>query len=303
MWFKNLLIYRFTKPFELDADQLEQQLFEKPFKTCGTQDMATRGWTSPIGEEGSSLVHAADGRLMLCLQRQEKVLPTAVVNEAVEAKLADIKTRESRHVGRKERVEIKEQIVFELLPRAFAKSNKVFGYIDPAAALLVINTPSGSQAEEFMNTLRESLGSLPVVPLKPLNPLQDCMTRWLKENQAPEQFVIGGECELRDRTDTSAVIRCKNLDLQGAEIKHHIESGMYVNKLEMAWTGGIECLIDDKFAVKRLKYQELITDKLDEEEADTAAEQFDVNFVLMANEFANFIPALVNGFGGPEVQL
>jgi recombination associated protein RdgC len=302
MWFKNLLIYSFTKPFTLDADQLETQLLEKPFKSCGSQDAASRGWAAPISEDGAPLVHGAHGRLMLCLQRQEKVLPAAVVNEAVEAKVTAIKTQESRHVGRKERVEIKEQAVFEMLPRAFAKSNRIYGYIDPAAGLLVINTSSGTQAEEFMNTLRESLGSLPVVPLKPLNPIPDCMTHWLKASQAPEQFTIGGECELRDKSDASAVIRCKNLDLQAAEIISHIDSGMYVNKLEVNWNGGIECVVDDKFAIKRLKFDDLITDKLDDVDAESAAEQFDVDFVLMASEFSNFIPALVNAFGGPDSQ-
>ena len=31
MWFKNLQIYRFTRPFEQDADALEKQLEEMAF--------------------------------------------------------------------------------------------------------------------------------------------------------------------------------------------------------------------------------------------------------------------------------
>lgn len=301
MWFKNLLIYRFTKPFTTTPEELEQLLAEKPFRPCGSQDKATRGWASPLGQGDAPLVHVANNRLMLCLQRQERVLPAAVVNEALDEKVAAIKAEEDRHVGRKEKQELKDQLIFELLPRAFTKSKRLFGYIDPAAGLMVINTSSGTQAEEFTTTLRETLGSVPVIPLRPLNPIPDAMTFWLKSGQPPEQFTIGGECELKDKSDASAVIRCKNLDLQADEIKSHLASSMYVTKLEMIWNGGIECVVDDNFAVKRLKFDDLITDKIDQENTETAAEQFDVDFVLMAEEFSNFIPALVNCFGGPEL--
>ena len=301
MWFKNLLIYRFTKPFTTTPEELEQRLAEKPFRPCGSQELATRGWASPLGQDDSPLVHMANGRLMLCLQRHEKILPAAVVNEAVDARVAEIKAAEDRHVGRKEKQELKDQTVFELLPRAFAKSKRIFGYIDPAAGLMVINSSSATQAEEFTTTLRETLGSVPVIPLNPLNPIPDSMTHWLKAGEPPEQFTIGGECELRDKSDASTVIRCKNLDLQVDEIKSHLATSMYVNKLELIWNGGIECVVDDKLAVKRLKFDDLITDKLDQENTETAAEQFDVDFVLMAEEFGKFIPALVNCFGGPEV--
>ena len=38
MWFKNLQIYRFTKPFELDAATLGQQLEQQAFTPCAGQE-------------------------------------------------------------------------------------------------------------------------------------------------------------------------------------------------------------------------------------------------------------------------
>ena len=47
MWFKNLQIYRFTRPFDLTVDQLETQLEACAFTPCGSQDISRFGWSSP----------------------------------------------------------------------------------------------------------------------------------------------------------------------------------------------------------------------------------------------------------------
>src|SRR5690606_13737906 len=75
MWFKNLQLYRFTQPFTLDPEELDRQLALKPFTGCNSQDRISLGWTAPLNLPDAPMVHAANGCLMLCLQRQEKVLP------------------------------------------------------------------------------------------------------------------------------------------------------------------------------------------------------------------------------------
>ena len=65
MWFKNLQLYRFTKPFELDAESLGRQLSEYSFTPCGSQDSSRSGWVPPLGRHGSEFVHASNGYLMI----------------------------------------------------------------------------------------------------------------------------------------------------------------------------------------------------------------------------------------------
>ena len=55
MWFKNLQIYRFTRPFDLTVDQLETQLEACAFTPCGSQDISRFGWVKPLGKFGSTL--------------------------------------------------------------------------------------------------------------------------------------------------------------------------------------------------------------------------------------------------------
>lgn len=302
MWFKNLLIYRFTKAFAHDPLALDELLASKGFVPCGNQASFSQGWVAPTGGEHSALTHIANGYILFCLQRQEKILPAAVINEFLDEKIQHIKEAEDRTPGRKERADLKDEVIFQLLPQAFSRTSRHYGYIDTHRGLLIINSSAHKQAENFINTLRETLGSLPVVPIKAKNQAEHSMTHWLKSASAPEGFSLGGECELRDSGEESAVVRCKNQDLCSAEINSHVLAGMYVNKLALNWQGGIECIVDNQLGIKRVKFTDMILEKCQDTEAETAAERFDADFALMTGEFANFIPALLAAFGGEDSE-
>ena len=139
-----------------------------------------------------------------------------------------------------------------------------------------------------------------MLPLETRDPIPATLTHWLRDGAAPAGFALGGECELRDSADDSAVIRCKNQDLGSEEIRSHLDAGMYVSKLTLAWSGDIAFMVDDKLAVKRLKFGDLINDRLGEVNAESAAEQFDVDFAIMTGEFAAFVPALLAALGGED---
>ena len=65
MWFKNLQIYRFTRPFDLPVEQLEPQLEACAFTPCGSQDISRFGWVKPLGKFGSTLTHSASGHILI----------------------------------------------------------------------------------------------------------------------------------------------------------------------------------------------------------------------------------------------
>ena len=169
MWFKNLLVYRFTRPFTTELDALEEQLTAAAFTPCSGTQPSSIGWSKPLGDAGELYHHATDGCIMLCLKQQEKVLPSAVINEFLDDKVREIEANDGRKPGRKERSELKEEITFELLPKAFARSRRLYAYIDTRSGLLMVDSASHNRAEALLNLLRETLGSLPVIPLKAKN--------------------------------------------------------------------------------------------------------------------------------------
>lgn len=300
MWFKNLQIYRFTKPFAIETEVLSEKLTEAAFKPCGSQDISRYGWVPPLGRYGTDYIHAANGYIMLCAKRQEKILPAGVINEKLDEKIQLIEEKEQHKVTRKEKQTLKEEITFELLPKAFARSSLLFAYIAPADGLLIVNSSSAKRAEELISALRETLGSVPVIPITAKNIPTQNMTHWLLNAEAPKQFALGYECELKDLQDEGGVIGCRQQDLTSPEINALLKSGMCVTKLGLSWKERIECVVDDKLGIKKLKFCDLIQEQASNENAEDAAAQFDVDFSIMTLELAKFIKALISAFGGED---
>ena len=301
MWFKNIYVYRLTRPFEISPEQLGEHLEALCFAPCTNQQVVSSGWVPPLGPTSEAYTHAANGRIMLCLRRQEKVLPAAVVNEAVDEHIGAIEAAEHRKVSRKERDKVKDEVIFTLMPRAFARSSLHYAYIDAGAGLVVVNASSTKRAEELLDELREAIGSLPVIPLRPKGNPGQMMTSWLLAGTPPQGFGFGHECELRDPSEEGGIVRCKYQDLLSEEINNHLKAGMTATKLGLSWLGGIDCMIDDQLGIKRLKFDDLIEERADDLDAEGAAAQFDADFVLMTEELSGFFRDLLQAFGGEDL--
>jgi recombination associated protein RdgC len=237
--------------------------------------------------------------IMLCAQKQDRLLPASVVREATEEKIAELEVRQARKVYRKEKREIQDDMYSTLLPRAFTRSTKTFAYISRSENLLVVNSASAPKAEEFLNLLRDTLGSFPVALPDSKRAPADVMTRWLKEQKATDNFEIHDDCELLNPLDGSNVIRCKGQDLVSDEIQAHLDAGKQARQLGVLWNNRLSCIIAEDLSIKRLRFEEIReeTDNFDEE---SAAQKFDQEFVLMTLGLSSFFKSLFNAFGGLE---
>jgi len=298
MWFTNLQIYRLTKPFTLTSDELEQRLTADRFQPCGALQPASYGWVPPLGRHGEQLTHAVNGQIMVCARKEEKVLPPAVIREMVSERAAEMEAQQGRPIRRKERDELRDEITFELLPKAFARSTLTFAYLSPRDNLLVVNASSAKRAEELVSQLRKSIGTLPVqVPAMNSAPAA-IMTQWLSGDGLPGDIAIQDECELRDPGEEGGIIRCKRHDLFVDEIQSHLVAGKQVVKLAINWNEHISCLISDDLAIKRLRFADEILEQSDDRGAEDAVTAFDNDFSVMSLELARFIPRLLEVLGG-----
>lgn len=297
MWFRNLQLYRLIETFEHTPESLHEALSEGAFKPCAGLDTHSIGWVPPAGREASQLVHASNGRIMLCLRREDRILPSTVVREHVEEKAEAIALAESRPVGRKEKQRIKDEVMTDLLPRAFTRSSHLYAYIDPTDGWVVIDSGTAKKAEELLSALRDTLGSLRVRPLAVNNAPAATLTRWL-ENAPPSGFELGDECELKEPVDKGGVMRGRRIDLGSAEVKSHLDAGMQVAKLAVEWQERIGCILCDDLGIRRLRFLDLVMEEAADVEADDALARFDADFALMGLEIARFIPAVIDAFGG-----
>lgn len=299
MWFKNLILYRFTQSFELTVDELEKKLKQKRFKSCGSQDVSTYGWVPPLGKHSDSLTHSANGFIMITARKEEKILPSSVIRDALEEKIELIEQEQDRQVFSKEKKALKDDIMMELLPKAFTRSQNIFAYIDPAEGWMVVDASSFKKAEELTSCLRECIGSLPVVnpPLK--NMPSFYMTDWLAQKQPlPVALTLGEECELREPGDDGGQVKVSKQELISEETDVHLQAGKQVSKLALMWDNALTFVLGDDLVIRKLKFTDVIQDQLDEVDADSAAEQFDADFAVMTATQQKFIGELMEALGG-----
>ncbi|MDF1765378.1 MAG: recombination-associated protein RdgC [Gammaproteobacteria bacterium] len=299
MWFKNLRFYTFAKPLVQTFDEVETALADKVFEPCGSMEKARLGWISPLGREGEMLTHVQGQYLMLCCQKQERLLPASVVNEATDEKVAELEERQGRQIYRKEKRQIRDDVFVTLLPRAFTRNTQTFAYISLADNLLVVNSSSAPKAEELITLLRDTLGSLPVeIPATNRAPA-DVMTRWLREQHGSDNFVIDEECELFNPIDGGNVVRCKGQDLFSEEIQAHLGAGKQVKSLGVTWNSSVSCVLGEDLSIKRLKFVGM-NEERDNGEAESAAEKFDQEFAVMTLQLTDFFDNFFAAFGGLE---
>jgi len=298
MWFKNLRAYRLTSPFELSAEQLGEKLANSAFVPCAKSQALSIGWVAPLGETSEMLVHAANGRFLLCLKREEKLLPSTVVREQLEEKVAHIEAEEARKVYRKERLNLKDEIVQDCLPRAFSRSSKTFAFVDTRSNWLFIDSASASKAEELLNLLRDGIGSFPVVLPQVNNAPSAVMTNWLVHQNLPDDFALGEECELREPGEEGGVVRCRGVDLLSEEVETHLNAGKQVARLSLAWQERVALVIAEDLCLRRLRFSEELLKENDEIEDSEIAARLDADFALMSEAVIGLQERVMALFGG-----
>ncbi|AFL74450.1 recombination-associated protein RdgC [Thiocystis violascens] len=294
--FKNARFFRLDTPFALDAAELEARLGERRFRPCGPIETATLGWSSPLGEETAGLVHGVGGCLLMCARKQERLLPSAAVAEAVDERVSELESGEARDVGRAERRRLREQIVTEMLPRAFTRSRRTQLYIDTEAGWMVVDAASEKQAEEVVSLLRETLETLPAKLPDPNKTPSTVMTSWLLDGTAPPDFVAGDACELRDSDDSAGVVRCSGQDLASDEMLNHIRAGKRVTKLALEWDERLSFVLAEDLSLKRLRVGDALLEEMDDTDLEPAA-RLDAEFAILALQMRQLIERLDEVFG------
>lgn len=298
MWFKNLRSYKLTQDFPFSAEQLDEHLTADQFQPCSPAQPLSMGWTPPLGGDSTTLTHAADGRILLCLRREEKILPASVVREQLDEKIAHIETEEARKVYRKERLTLKDEIIQDCLPRAFSRSNRTYAIIDTQGGWIFIDAASAARAEDLLSLLREAIDSLPVVLPQVNDAPKAVMTSWLKGGELPQDFELGQDCELREAGDDNSIVRCRGVELHSEEVQGHLDAGREVCRIALNWDERVSLVLAEDMVLRRLKFtEELMKENDDLPEADDLA-RLDADFALLSHTLTALQERLITLFGG-----
>lgn len=295
MWFKNLSLFRLPEDFAL-PENLDDKLAEHVLTPIGKVELSARGFVPVLGGDAVGLTHNLSGATLMCLGSEDKILPAGVIRDEVNKRVAALQENSGRNLGKRQREQIKDEVIGELVGRAFVKTGRTYGYLDLSQRVLIVNSSSDKAAEALIGKLREAVGTFAVEPVATEQSLAVIMSEWLKQGSAANGFVLGDEAELRDPVETKTTVKVKRHDLTLDEVKDHVLSGKQVSQLGLIFDDRLGFTLDDKLKVRKLKFLDLVLDEIKDTSGEDAAAEFDARFALMTLEVRRLLDALHQAF-------
>ncbi|GBU09219.1 recombination-associated protein RdgC [Gammaproteobacteria bacterium] len=285
---KNALVYKFEVPFTENDLTLEEKFKEYTLRPCLILEMQSVGFL-PAFPRGRNLVVQLEKFIFLNIGIEEKILPKAALNNAVERKAEqnniDITTKSRRK-------ELEESLLAELLPHALTQRKNIRAFIDLEKQWLVIDAGTANKASLVTSLMRKALGTLSIVVEAPTQSVQYAMTYWAKFGLKENDFEILEDIEIKSLKDDGGQARLKGLPITAHEVQQHIEGDWQVTKLLIEYKERLQFSLGNDFILKRLKLTDLANEEIDGDDdpflqAQTAA-------LIMAHELRSVLTRLLN---------
>jgi recombination associated protein RdgC len=291
--FKNVRVCEIEGEWSATLQAAENEARQAAFTPCGATQAKSVGFSPARGIENGALIESVGGQWMVLVTIEQRVLPASVVKKKLKERVTEIKVLTGRIVGKKEKALIQEDIKRELLPKAFCKQQEVKAWIDPGKRLMYVDAGSKSKFDDVTTLLANSLKSFMVVSYQTAVSPATAMKRWLLESEAPLDFVVDDECELKtvDKARSTVKYSRHNLDLE--EIKQHLQTGKRPTKVAMTWSGRVSFVLTDDMQLKKIQFLDVV---FGQKEVD--ADPFDANAAIMTGELSKLFEGLVEGLGG-----
>jgi recombination associated protein RdgC len=282
MFFRNLTLFRF--PTNIDFSQLDTLLPEVQLKPVGALELSSRGFISPFGRDEEALSHRIGDSIWVTVGGEDKILPGSVINDLLARKIAEIEEKEGRKPGGRARKRLKEDLIHELLPRAFVKTSRTDALLDLEHGFVAVDTSSRKNGEAVVSEIRTALGSFPALPLNAEVAPRSILTSWIAGEPMPEGLSLGEECELKDAMDGGAVVKCQHQELLCDEIGKHLEAGKQVTRLALVLDDHLSFVLGEDLVVRKLKFLDGAVEQLESTERDDLRAELDARFALMSGE-------------------
>jgi recombination associated protein RdgC len=297
MWFKNLTVYRLPADWSWSAASLEEALARRPLQPCSALEMRSMGWVPPATTD--RLLHTLGEQHLVALGVDQKLLPASIVRQEAQQRARIQAQKQGFPVGRRQMRALKLQVLDELRARALTRRRITRAWLDPRNGWLVVDSASDRRAEELVETLRDTLGSLAVQKVDTERSPSACMAAWLMQADASGSFAIEQDLELQSGEPAKSIVRYRRHPLDGKEVRAYVAGGKRPTQLGLTWNGRISFVLTEKLQIKRIEFLEVAPERGDEEEID-AAEQFDLDFAVMAGELAKLLEELMRELDGRE---
>lgn len=294
--FKNIIVYKIEDDFpQITSEKLK----EVRFKPCEGLDYTRMGFISCFEENDSEetkddfyAYKFREGLYLLKVKKQEKILPSYVVNDFLKEKIEKRIMTTGFSVSKSEEKNLKDEIITDLLPKSFSKYKYNYVWIDYNNKLLYIDAASFKHAEDILSLLRKPFGALNVSLF--LSNYEDLdltklMTEWLREEKTPDKFFYLDKATLEDDVAGGKVVLTKE-DLNSKNVKTYLDSGKSVSSLLMSYDKKIKFNLKNDFVISQIKNEDMeleFENDVDNEEYD----KFNTDLFVSTTNITNLLLA------------
>lgn len=292
MWFKQ--VTPFCLPELPEKRFLDESLGNSWFTEPQGLDWFSEGFTHPNAFTDLA-VFEAQKTMLISLMREEKVLPSAAIKHKLDEQVVKIQTAEGRNVGRREKHELREAIIDDLLPKALIKSSHTYGLF--AGGWLFVDTANRRKAENMLTKLREALGGLPAQqPVARQSPAS-LMTNWLLQGEAQGRFVLDSDVTLVGTGDVAPKVKISRKDLTAEDVVQHAKNGMKVTELGLIWNDRMAFILTQDLTLKHIQWLDVVQEEA-EGSCDDAESMAYATQLLMGAALSVILGELVDLLGG-----
>lgn len=307
MWFKNIFLYRLPSPWNMAWDDLNLSLKSYAHRAPSALEMKSMGFVPPFFDESEEekFVFNVDNQWLIALKIETRLLPSSVIKEELDQRIAAIQKEKGFAPGRRETKDLKAAITDELMPRAFLSAKTLYAWIDPKNGWLVINAASPAAADSLIEMLNDAIPRFPLKPFHTQKSPQAVMTEALLNPESLDSFTLARHCILQAPTENKESVRYNNHNLDLAEIKAHLKAGKVPMALGFNFEERFTFILSEKLQLKNIRLEEDLFKTRDDALSSTEDEKarFSADFLLMAGEFSRFLPIFSAFLGGEKNDL
>lgn len=297
---KTATLYRIQLPQPLDIAAFDKAIEAKTFSPCEATQEHASGWAPPRGEDHGAMVELVAGHRILRFVREVKAVPGQAIKRALDARIAKIEQDEGRKPGRKETRELREDVMRDLLPHAFARRADVPVWIDPARGRLVIGSTSTAVTDLITGAMVEAIQGVTIGYLNTVIAPAAVMTSWLLDGEKLDahdrfDFSIGRDVELHSGDEMKTVVKYNRHHLDDEEMKRHINQGKLPTQLALDWKGRVSFVLTEGAQLKKIAFLDGAMTHADGETAETS---FYGDVAIATGELSALITDLIRVLGG-----
>lgn len=293
MFCKNLIVYDINKK-QLLSEINNDVISKIAYQPCSPTDSRKSGFVSPL--DNDVLVVEINNQVLLKYKVEQKILPANAIKQALDEKVKKQESMLSRKLKKSEKLSLKDEVMIDLLPKAFSKFECFNIWIDKKNKTISVTTSSFKKAEDILAHLRRELGSLSISPICGEQAPEKALAKWLQGDK-PQCFEICDSAVLFDCVDTHSKIKLINEQITDSqEVKSYLDAGRLVESLSLAFNQGVNFTLKRDLTLSKITFDSAILDKNDDFMIDEREKKIEADFIIATDILSNLITEIKNAF-------